>query len=157
MSSPELPYDYPIIEFQGGTVSQKRAELLFKKLKEYRRRLNFARNQTTASIENLTMDAITSYKFVVLNRLFEEGRADPFSIRIELERQLGPQFHTGSFEHAWRVIDDYCKTGGANNTGGTGLEGNRRLTSLDSIPNSSLNPKDTIVYPVFPDNAGDIE
>ena len=65
------------------------------------------------------MDAI--YKVTVLKRLLQDGQVNTYELSLEMAKVHGSSFDVDVFDNACSVIEDYCKTGGANAHGGTGL------------------------------------
>jgi serine/threonine protein phosphatase 1 len=63
----------------------------------------------------------TVCKVAVLGRLLTEQRVGIADLRRELQAKYGASFDPTAFSNACRVIRDYYTTGGANNSGGTGL------------------------------------
>lgn len=63
----------------------------------------------------------TTYKIVVLQKLFDEGSIDPVAVAAELSANPLKHFDIGAFYDAFTVIENYCLTGGASAIGGTGL------------------------------------
>lgn len=93
---------------------KQRVELLKKKLEEYRTRSNpFAPPES--QMDNLM-------KIDVLGLLLTEGRVDTWDFSRKLAERYGTSYDPRAYGNACAVIEDYCKTGGANTFGGTGLK-----------------------------------
>ena len=69
----------------------------------------------------LQMDTI--YKITVLERLLRDGEVNAWELCLEMIDTYGSGLDVYKFNVACGVIDNYCKTGGKGNTGGTGLPG----------------------------------
>ncbi|MCK9567910.1 hypothetical protein M0R72_03040 [Candidatus Pacearchaeota archaeon] len=61
------------------------------------------------------------YKMLVLGRLLDKKEIDTAEFSSELQKELS-FFNVENYCDAVKVIDDYCKTGGKNINGGTGLK-----------------------------------
>lgn len=93
-----------------------RVEQLRDKLEEYKKRLSAYDHPDL----QLQLD-IGYYKVIILERLLENGWVNTRDFSFELAKKHGVSFNVEFFEKACAVIDDYCKTGGQNVHGGTGL------------------------------------
>ena len=63
------------------------------------------------------------YKRAVLSQLLSRGEVDIQQLRRDMVGVHGSAFDEGAFKNACGVIDDYCRTGGANVRSGTSLKG----------------------------------
>lgn len=106
----DMPKEAPIISLPNDETRRKQLQ---KKLEEYRRRMQPYR------APELQMENIC--KIAVLEKLLQNGQVNAWDFSREMAREYGPGFNTNDFSLACTVIDDYCKTGGANLRGGTGL------------------------------------
>ena len=107
----ELPKDPEIVQ------------KLQSKLKEYKQRLEEKKlkmDEWAAPEQVFPMLVGTKYKIAVLEKVLKDGEIKTFKLSRELEEQDG-QFDKHAFNNACTVIEDYCKTGGKNIRGGTGL------------------------------------
>lgn len=87
-------------------------EVIKRKLDEYRGRLS----PYTPPEKQLD----TVYKIEVAEKLVNEGEVDVGLLSKELNERYA-YLDVDLFRNACGVIEDYVKTGGKNNTGGTGL------------------------------------
>lgn len=101
----------PVIELPKDSM---RVEQLRMKLEEYRRRV-FQGRWSAEELFDLYL------RIVLLEKLFAEGRVNTWGFAEELCGRFGGYPPRQVFNQACAVIDDYCKTGGVNNRGGTGL------------------------------------
>ncbi|MBI3282813.1 hypothetical protein HYZ70_01925 [Candidatus Curtissbacteria bacterium] len=92
-----------------------RIQQLRTKLKEYKNRLD------PYKAPELQMNTLC--KIEVLSELLAQGRVETWDFSRKLADKYGTGFSTMGFQAACAVIDDYCKTGGKNLQGGTGLPG----------------------------------
>ncbi|MEK7503001.1 MAG: hypothetical protein AAB556_00990 [Patescibacteria group bacterium] len=92
---------------------ETRKQQLRKKLAEYRGRIDPSHAPETQ------MSAIC--KTTVLERLLRDGQVKTYDLSLEMAEMYGSGFDVNKFNNACGVIDDYCKTGGQNVSGGTGL------------------------------------
>lgn len=106
----DMPKEAPIISLPND---ETRREQVQKKLKEYRGRMQPYR------APELQMENIC--KIAVLERLLRDGQVNTWDFSRKLAEEYGSGFNSNDFSLACAVIDDYCKTGGANLRGGTGL------------------------------------
>lgn len=90
-----------------------RVEQLERKLEEYKGRFN------PYGAPESQMGAIC--KISVLERLLRDAVVDTFQLYLEMQKVYGSGFDVYRFNIACGVIDNYCKTGGEGNKGGTGL------------------------------------
>ena len=60
-------------------------------------------------------------KKYLLENLLEQKEITTYKVGKKLKKELKDYFSEGTFGFACAVIEDYCKTGGKNNLGGTGL------------------------------------
>ena len=93
------------------TLPEERRAQLTAKLAEYERRL---RREPEYRLNSL-------HKSYVLKRLLEDGKVSPSELAKQIAKDLGSEFDADSYYTAWHVMKDYCETGGANLSGGTGL------------------------------------
>ena len=100
----------PVIELPSD---KKRVQQLKLKLVEYRNRLD------RYKMPEEQMHPLC--KIAVLSALIEKGKVNVIELKAEMEKTYGPGFNKGLFFSACGVIEDYCLTGGANLSGGTGL------------------------------------
>ena len=91
---------------------ERKAQLTVK-LEEYRERLDSDREPI------YRMDSI--HKIYVLERLLADGNVSPSELEQHVVVDLGQDFDRESFERALWVMKEYCKDGGKNLPGGTGL------------------------------------
>ncbi|MCK9570455.1 hypothetical protein M0R72_16020 [Candidatus Pacearchaeota archaeon] len=61
------------------------------------------------------------YKMLILGRLLDKKELDALEFSSEIEKNMG-FVDAEKYSDAVGVIDDYCKTGGKNTHGGTGLK-----------------------------------
>jgi hypothetical protein len=94
-------------------LNPQRRTQLERKLEEYKSRMG------GYSPPELQMDTVC--KIEVLGRLLRAGTVDVFQLEKELLVRFGTAFDRQAFWNACAVIADYCSTGGANLSGGTGL------------------------------------
>ena len=106
----DIPKEAPIISLPDDKARQKQLQ---RKLKEYQERMQPYR------APELQMENIC--KIAVLERLLRDGQVNTWDFSLELAKEHGSEFNPYDFSLACAVIDDYCKTGGANLSGGTGL------------------------------------
>ena len=92
---------------------EARKQQLRDKLEEYKDRLHPYR------APELQMSTIC--KIAVVKRLLKDGRVVTWDLSRELATTYGSGFDVNDFSNACGVIEDYCKTGGQNLRGGTGL------------------------------------
>ena len=88
-----------------------RVRVLRKKLAEYRGRLDYSR------APELQMDTIC--KMTVLGWLLRDGQVDTWELSRQMATTSGSGFDPWAFTNACGVIEDYCKTGGQNVSGGS--------------------------------------
>ena len=93
------------------------------KLGDYKQRLEYEESEidpykAPETVFSMLVD--TRYKIAVLEKLLNDGEVNTFELSKELNDQDG-RLDTQAFNNACAVIDDYCKTGGKNVRGGTGL------------------------------------
>ena len=100
----------PVIELPDDETHKQQ---LRDKLEEYRGRLRPYR------APELQMSTIC--KIAVVERLLKDGRVVTWDLSRELATTYGSGFDGNDFRSACGVIEDYCKTGGQNLRGGTGL------------------------------------
>jgi hypothetical protein len=104
-----------------GTITlpqDEKKNALEKKLAEYKRRLSkFDGVPLTNDSAVLQIDSV--YKIAILKELFEKGRVDYDEMQTALREKYG--FLNDRYEESFLVIEDYCKTGGKDNWGGTGF------------------------------------
>lgn len=60
-------------------------------------------------------------KLAVLTELLLEKEVDTYELSLELVKEI-PSLNLEYYNRACGVINDYCKTGGSNCRGGTGLK-----------------------------------
>lgn len=113
--SSEAPTESPVI-----VLPDERREQLQAKINEYRKRMADD-DEFTHPEGQLLMGSGTAYNFCVLERLLSDGTVKTFDLSAELMEKLGDRFDPAKFGNACGVIKDYCETGGAKVTGGTGL------------------------------------
>lgn len=94
------------------TLPDERRTQLTAKLREYEQR-------TERGSLDYRLDA--RHKAVVLHELLTNGKISPFEMKNWVAEVLGSDFDPELFARAWRVLKDYCETGGRNVPGGTGL------------------------------------
>ncbi len=92
-------------------VDPVRVAQLQAKLREYQGRIPSTTNQQLALL----------YRTKLLERLFRDGTVETWAFSKELATEDGGDLDVKAFNQACGVIRDYCETGGANTTGGTGL------------------------------------
>ena len=95
-------------------IDEKRVQHLRTKLQEYLGRFN------GYAAPELQMGTIC--KIAVLKKLLEEGRVETLILHQEMVGMYGSNLDSHKFNGVCGVIDDYCKTGGQNTRGGTGLD-----------------------------------
>jgi hypothetical protein len=86
---------------------------LRRKLEEYRKRV-----EPFHAPEQM-MDTIC--KVAVLEQLLRDSQVNTWDLSRELFVTYGRAFDPDAFNNACGTIEDYCKTGGQNASGGTGL------------------------------------
>lgn len=94
--------------------NQARLARLKDKLTEYRRRLD--------AFKPPEQQIGTWMKIEVLEKLLTEGAVKTWDFSRELAEKYRSSFSPYDFANACAVIEDYSKTGGANTSGGTGLD-----------------------------------
>ncbi|MEK9134808.1 MAG: hypothetical protein AAB451_00665 [Patescibacteria group bacterium] len=94
---------------------KKRQNQLKIKLAEYKKRLD----PYCPPWVEMQMDTIC--KKTVLEQLLKNGQIKTWDISLEMAKTYGSGFNVDLFNNACGVIEGYCKTGGANLRGGTGL------------------------------------
>ena len=84
------------------------------KLLEYYNRLNLMSLNVTPSLE-VYLNNSSFYKHYILKSVFENGKEgiNPDDSYIKMKDKYG-EISSELFEQAFRVIEDYCKTGGKN-------------------------------------------
>lgn len=80
----------------------------------------------------LQMDTIC--KIAVLERLLNDSRVNTWELSHEMANTYGSGFDANAFNRACGVIEDYCKTGGENLHGGTGLRAPEQMNSMRLRP-----------------------
>lgn len=95
------------------------------KLEEYRGRLEEIKKQNPYMHPELIRRISgrgrgLGYRIDILESLLEHGELDTHQFSLELKKRDG-FFDVENYNTAVAIIDDYCKTGGKNITGGTGL------------------------------------
>lgn len=93
------------------TLPEEKRSRLTAKLAEYKERLT----------QDQEMRLNAMHKIYVLERLLSDGSIKPADLSAKIAKDLGSDFDPDLFDTAYRVIKDYCETGGANLSGGTGL------------------------------------
>lgn len=89
------------------------------KFKEYRGRIRNEIEQNPNRPAELLSD--TQYKALILEKLLTEGEVNS-DMRLEFGTKFGGFLDMTELQKAWRVIEDYTKTGGKGIKGGTGLK-----------------------------------
>lgn len=102
-------------EMSAIRISEGR-ELLQRKLEEYKTRLD--------KIKTPEAQTDTIYKIAIAERLLSDGEVKYNEIYQELQNTYG-NVDEVDFKNAYLVIEDYVKTGGKSNRGGTGLDGEK--------------------------------
>lgn len=108
----------PIIELPKD---EARVSLLDSKLIEYIERLRKLREENPYKPPESLIFIDLEYKIAILGSLLENGSVNTHNISRELNKKFNG-FDKARFENACMVIDDYCKTGGEQTRGGTGLK-----------------------------------
>lgn len=103
-------HESPILTLPPNALLEQK---LRSKLEEYRGRLHLYRDP------ELQMSTIC--KIAVLERLLMDREVNTWELSMEMSNIYGTGFSVNDFNKACGVIDDYCKTGGQNVSGGTGL------------------------------------
>lgn len=98
---------------------ETRKQQLRDKLAEYKGRMHPYR------APELQMGTIC--KIAVLERLLADGKVVTWDLSREMAETYG--FNVNDFKNACGVIEDYCKTGGKNLHGGTGLRAPEQMNS----------------------------
>jgi len=121
--------------------NEKRVSQLRDKMKEYAQRFeNYKRDLQEQNeywhpeqVELFSKQSSSYTKLAVLSELFLEENINTADFSLELGRKLKNEFegttgrtfnvelYSEHYNQACAIIDDYCKTGGANCRGGTGL------------------------------------
>jgi len=110
-------------------LSKKRTPQLKAKLEEYKGRLDPHKHPDL----QLLTHSEAMYKITVLERLLIDGSVQTHVLSSEMAEKLGNNFDVELFDKACAVIEDYCKTGGKNLIGGSGLpKANRFRPSSES-------------------------
>ncbi|OGZ20805.1 MAG: hypothetical protein A2654_00235 [Candidatus Nealsonbacteria bacterium RIFCSPHIGHO2_01_FULL_43_31] len=107
----DIPKEAPIIVLTEDATRKKQLE---NKLKEYKGRMDPYRAPE--------MQMGTICKIAVLERLLRDGQVNVWDLSVEMAKTYGSGFGTREFNVACAVMEDYCKTGGKNLSGGTGLK-----------------------------------
>ncbi|MBI1975038.1 MAG: hypothetical protein HYS57_01605, partial [Parcubacteria group bacterium] len=94
---------------------ETRKQQLRDKLTQYKGRVHPYR------APELQMNMDTICKIAVLERLLCDGQVSTWDLSREMAKTYGSGFDVNAFNNACGVIEDYCKTGGQNLRGGTGL------------------------------------
>lgn len=108
----KVPKESPII------VLSKNKDLrdqLKAKLEEYKGRLLSSKFSSTEKME-------MRHRIVILERLLKNGKVCTWEICREMQTVPDLDFNEIYFNKACAIINDYCTTGGANCSGGTGLK-----------------------------------
>lgn len=90
----------------------ERVDQLQKKLEEYKSRVNDSARELNSQVD-------ARHKAFVLERLLKEKKIVVSTLMEKIKRESW--FNNEDLENALAVISDYCKTGGRNIAGGTGL------------------------------------
>lgn len=98
-------------------LSEERLPQLKVKLEEYKGRLDPHKHPDL----QLLMHSDSMYKITVLERLISDGSVRTYDLSLEMAEKLGGNFDVELFDKACAVVEDYCKTGGKNLKGGSGL------------------------------------
>lgn len=106
----DMPKEAPIISLPSDEARRKQLQ---KKLEEYRGRMQ-PYHAPELQMENIC-------KIAVLERLLRDGQVNAWDFSRELAEEYDSGFDSNDFSLACAIIDDYCKTGGANLRGETGL------------------------------------
>lgn len=93
------------------------------KLTEYKQRLE-RQGINSFTPPEIRATSKTWYAVRILETVLNEGAVGTFDLSREIAAELGEYFDVHHFEQYAAVIDDYCKTGGVNANGGTGLISN---------------------------------
>ena len=95
---------------------ETRVAQLREKLAEYKKRRElYEAHGNQMAVVNVRM------KIAILELLLEYGWVETDTIREQFQGELGADFDPRHFANASETIQDYCRTGGANVFGGTGL------------------------------------
>ncbi len=95
------------------------------KLQEYRGRLEEIKKQNPNMHPELirrisVVGGGLGYRIDILESLLRDGELDAHQFSLELNRRDG-FLDVGGYNTAAAIVDDYCRTGGKNVKGGTGL------------------------------------
>jgi hypothetical protein len=90
------------------------------KLDEYRGRIAKLAEQNPHITPEQIHSTDAGYKAAIVEELLTTGQVDTNEFSRRLMEMYG-SLHVNQFNNAVGVIDDYCKTGGENVIGGTGL------------------------------------
>jgi len=108
------PKKSPVIKLPRGLKGGVVVAMLGSKLAEYRLRYDPGHHPG--------MQMGTVCKIAVLERLLEKKKVKTWDLSLELAEKYGSHFDEDDFNNACAVIKDYCKTGGKNVHGGTGIK-----------------------------------
>lgn len=100
---------------------EARKQQLRDKLVEYKDRMHPYR------VPELQMGTIC--KIAVLERFLRDGKVATWDLLREMVETYDSRFSINDFQNACGVIKDYCKTGGKNLHGGTGLRTHEQMNS----------------------------
>ena len=98
----------------------KMVQQLEDKLQEYHYRLDLLEQDYPNHTPEQIVHTDVGYKVMILESVLEKGSIDAWDL-CENFRKGTSYFDIVKFTNAVSVIDDYCKTGGQNTYGGTGL------------------------------------
>ena len=107
----EISKESPVIVLPKDKTRQSQ---LRAKTKEYKERLQSSRFTPAEKMG-------IRYRIIILERLLKNREVSTWEISQEMAKIPDLDFNDIYFDRACAIIEDYCKTGGANLIGGTGL------------------------------------
>ena len=116
--SGESGEEFPVIELPQDEAKIARLD---QKLIEYLGRIRKLRKENPYQPPEDPMFRDAEYKITILGSLLKKGSVNARDISRELNQKFNG-FDKARFENAYKVINDYCKTGGEHARGGTGLK-----------------------------------
>lgn len=112
----EPPRPWPTI-----VLPEERREQLTIKLAEYKGRIEKDDRRFQHPDFRLMVGDDATTKILILERLLKDGRVNTRELMGELRDRLGDMYNPLTLIQPILVINDYCQTGGAHASGGTGL------------------------------------
>ena len=124
------------------------AKALQAKLSEYEERLRSGKIENP----NKPPDADISYRVAMLQELLLKGEVDGQELFKKITSEADntmiggiskEPFYFEAFDKAYKIIEDYAKTGGKNNVGGTGLKFEKKQEERENETEQASKNKDT--------------